>query len=64
MENSFFIFTDGEVIEIERFHICTWEFKDHKPLINLEQKLAKIVLKIKILYACLFIYLGLQMNVR
>lgn len=41
MENSFFIFTDGKVIEIERFHICTWEFKSSKPLIEFGAEISK-----------------------
>ena len=41
MENSFFIFTDKEEIEIERFHICTWEFKDPKPLIEFGAEISK-----------------------
>ncbi len=41
MENSFFIFTDKEEIEIERFHICTWEFKDQKPLIEFGAEISK-----------------------
>jgi hypothetical protein len=35
MENSFFIFSDNETpIRIERFHICTWEFKNDTSLIE------------------------------
>lgn len=35
MENSFFIFTDKEKpIEIERFHICTWEFNNNSSLVE------------------------------
>ena len=41
MENSFFIFTDKEKIEIERFHICTWEFKSSKPLIEFGAEISK-----------------------
>lgn len=41
MENSFFIFTDKEEIVIERFHICTWEFKDQKPLIEFGAEISK-----------------------
>lgn len=41
MENSFFIFTDKEPIVIERFHICTWEFKNSKPLIEFGAEISK-----------------------
>lgn len=34
MENSFFILSD-KVLTIERFHICTWDFKDRKSFIEL-----------------------------
>jgi hypothetical protein len=41
MENSFFIFTDKEEIVIERFHICTWEFNNSKPLIEFGAEISK-----------------------
>ena len=41
MENSFFIFTDKEEIVIERFHICTWEFNNSKPLIEFGGEISK-----------------------
>jgi len=35
MENNYFIFTEkSKKIEIERFHICTWEFKNNSALIE------------------------------
>ena len=56
MENSFFIFTDKEEIEIERFHICTWEFKDRKPLIEFGAEISKDSIKDKD-SLCLSIYI-------
>jgi hypothetical protein len=36
MDNSYFVFTDSpEKITIERFHICTWEFKNNTALVEL-----------------------------
>lgn len=35
MEHNYFIFSDStSKIEIERFHVCTWEFKDNSALIE------------------------------
>ena len=35
MENNIFIFTkETPPIELERFHICTWEFKNSSALIE------------------------------
>lgn len=35
MENNYFIFTEkNNEIELERFHICTWEFKNNSALIE------------------------------
>jgi len=35
MENSFFIFSDKtNPVSLERFHLCTWEFKDNTALIE------------------------------
>ncbi len=34
MENTYFIFSD-QIIEIERLHLCTWEFKNGSALIEL-----------------------------
>jgi hypothetical protein len=56
MENSFFIFTDKEEIVIERFHICTWEFKDRKPLIEFGAEISKNSIKDKD-SLCLSIYI-------
>ena len=56
MENSFFIFTDKEPIVIERFHICTWEFKDRKPLIEFGAEISKDSIKDKD-SLCLYIYI-------
>ena len=56
MENSFFIFTDKEEIEIERFHICTWEFKSSKPLIEFGAEISKNSIKDKD-SLCLSIYI-------
>ena len=56
MENSFFIFTDKEEIEIERFHICTWEFKSSRPLIEFGAEISKNSIKDKD-SLCLSIYI-------
>jgi hypothetical protein len=56
MENSFFIFTDKEEIVIERFHICTWEFKSSKPLIEFGAEISKNSIKDKD-SLCLSIYI-------
>ncbi|MBU1220273.1 hypothetical protein KKF34_01280 [Myxococcota bacterium] len=35
MENNFFIFNDKDFsVEFERFHICTWEFKNNTALVE------------------------------
>lgn len=35
MDNSYFIFTDsGDPISINRFHICTWEFRNNTALVE------------------------------
>jgi hypothetical protein len=35
MDNSYFIFTEkDQSLEIERFHICTWEFRDNTSLVE------------------------------
>lgn len=42
MDNSFFIYTDkAKTIEIERLHICTWEFNDNSSLIEFGFEIAK-----------------------
>lgn len=36
MENDYFIFSDShKIIELERLHICTWEFNDNSSLIEI-----------------------------
>jgi hypothetical protein len=34
MDNSYFIFSDQN-LEIERFHLCTWEFKNSSALMEI-----------------------------
>lgn len=35
MDNNFYIYTDNStIVEIERFHICTWEFKNATSIIE------------------------------
>lgn len=35
MDNSYFIYTDTtEVLNLERFHVCTWEFKNNTSLVE------------------------------
>jgi hypothetical protein len=35
MDNSYFIFTDqGDSIKVQRFHICTWEFRNNSALVE------------------------------
>lgn len=42
MENSFFIYTNrGSVVQIERFHICTWEFNNDSSLVEFGFEVAK-----------------------
>lgn len=42
MENSFFIFTEKDKsIQIERFHICTWEFNNDSSLVEFGFEVAK-----------------------
>lgn len=42
MENSFFIYTGkGNAIQIERFHICTWEFKNNSSLVEFGFEISK-----------------------
>jgi hypothetical protein len=46
MDNSFFVFTDKEsVIDIERFHICTWEFYNSTSLVEFGMEILKDSLK-------------------
>lgn len=42
MDNSFFIFTDkNKLVQIERFHICTWEFNNDSSLVEFGFEVAK-----------------------
>jgi hypothetical protein len=42
MENSFFIYTDkGKVVQIERFHLCSWEFSNNSSLVEFGFEISK-----------------------
>lgn len=42
MDNSFFIFTENKsTVQIERFHICTWEFNNDSSLVEFGFEVAK-----------------------
>lgn len=42
MENSFFIYTEkNNTIQIERFHLCTWEFNDSSSLVEFGIEISK-----------------------
>lgn len=42
MENSFFIYTGkGNAIQIERFHICSWEFDNNSSLVEFGFEISK-----------------------
>lgn len=42
MENSFFIYTQkGKNIQIERFHICSWEFNNNSSLVEFGFEISK-----------------------
>lgn len=42
MENSFFIFTDKDKpVNLERFHICTWEFNNNSSLVEFGFEITK-----------------------
>lgn len=42
MENSFFIYTDKvNAVEIERFHICSWEFNNNSSLVEFGFEISK-----------------------
>lgn len=46
MDNSFFVFTDkNSVVNIERFHICTWEFHNNTSLVEFGMEISKDSLK-------------------
>jgi len=56
MENSFFIFTDkGNPVQIERFHICSWEFNDNSSLVELGFEISKESIKSNSLTISIFI---------
>jgi len=42
MENSFFIYTDKDnAVEIERFHLCSWEFNNNSSLMEFGFEISK-----------------------
>ena len=42
MENSFFIYTNkGNVVQIERFHFCSWEFNNNSSLVEFGFEISK-----------------------
>ena len=42
MENSFFIYSGkGDAVQIERFHICSWEFDNNSSLVEFGFEIAK-----------------------
>lgn len=46
MENSFFIYTNkSNIVQIERFHICSWEFKDNSSLVEFGFEISKDSIK-------------------
>ena len=46
MENSFFIYSEkGSSIQIERFHICTWEFNNNTSLVEFGFEISKESIK-------------------
>ena len=56
MDNSFFIFTDKvNPVQIERFHICTWEFNNDSSLIEFGFEVSKESIKSNQLSVSLFI---------
>lgn len=56
MENSFFIYTEKEkAIQIERFHICTWEFDNNSSLVEFGFEIFKESIKDENLTISLFI---------
>lgn len=57
MEHNYFIFSDStSEIEIERFHICTWEFKDDSALIEFGGEI-KCPTELKNDYINIYIYI-------
>lgn len=56
MENSFFIYTEKEKsIDIERFHICTWEFNTDSSLLEFGAEISQESIKSDRLSISLFI---------
>ncbi|CAH8281336.1 hypothetical protein EV196_101417 [Mariniflexile fucanivorans] len=56
MENSFFVFTDNNThLQLERFHICTWEFNNNSSLIEFGFEVNKETIKSNSLAISLFI---------
>jgi hypothetical protein len=56
MENAFFIFTEqNNEIQIERFHICSWEFSNHSSLVEFGFEISKETIKKDTLIISLFI---------
>ena len=56
MENSFFIYTDKvNSLEIERFHICSWEFNNNSSLVEFGFEVSKETLNSNVLNIFLFI---------
>lgn len=56
MENSFFIYTEKDnSIQIERFHICTWEFNNNSSLVEFGIEVQKDSISKDILEIFLFI---------
>lgn len=46
MENSFFIYTEKRnTIQIERFHICSWEFNNNSSLVEFGFEISKESIK-------------------
>ncbi len=56
MENSFFIYTGKrDTIQIERFHLCTWEFNNNSSLVEFGFEISKESIKDDRLTISLFI---------
>lgn len=56
MENSFFVFTDKiNPVQLERFHICSWEFDNNSSLVEFGFEISKDSIKDNVLKISLFI---------
>ncbi|WP_433811385.1 hypothetical protein [Flavobacterium johnsoniae] len=56
MENSFFVYTEKDnTIEIERFHICSWEFNNNSSLVEFGFEISEKSIKDENLTIYLFI---------